>query len=104
MNREQFLSDPDIHGALQAAIERGLKNVLEGGQEDLRRFASEIAMDAAAAALTGDQEALRELRAQTRALAEANRLRAVNAAWTVAADVVGSITGLLLSTAAKIAL
>ena len=68
------------------------EDVLDGAKEDLRRFGRDMAKDAASAALLADEserfECLREIRAQTKALIELNRLRVVNEQWELAEKLV----------------
>lgn len=102
MGRDQFLNHPSLREDLENALKQGLATVLDGAQEDLQAFAHEISGDMLSAAASGDDEALYELRAQARALAEANRLRAVNTSWKVAGDVVVGLTSFLISTASRL--
>jgi hypothetical protein len=102
MNREQFLNQPSLREDLENSLRAGLASVLEGAQTDLQAFAHEISGDMVIAASSGDDDALEELRAQVRALAEANRLRAVNATWKIAGDVVVGLTSFLITTATRL--
>lgn len=102
MKGDQFLNRPDLREDLENALRTGLASVLEGAQADLQAFAHEISGDMVIAASTGNADALDELRAQVRALAEANRLRAVNATWKIAGDVVVGLTSFLITTATRL--
>lgn len=70
---------------VEAILEEGLQDVVEGATEDIRRYAQTISQDLTRAGMIPDPKTrnavVNELLAQSRLLAEMNRLRAVNEAW-----------------------
>jgi len=84
MNSTQLAAD------LADVIHEAATNVLNGTAADLRDFATRIAFDSVQALLLPPAErdaALAENLAQMRLLAEAQRIRATNAAWDTFAHV-----------------
>jgi len=65
-----------------------VKGVLEGAEGDLREWGEAIVKDLVVALQSGDDDLRRELVAQSRAVAELSRLRAVNGQWALLERVV----------------
>lgn len=65
----------EIEEELAEIIIDALDELVDGAQADLEEFGKVIAMELVFAIKSDDDEAIRELLAQTRALAEINRLR-----------------------------
>lgn len=77
-----------------AALVDGLKGVVEAGKGDIQRFATEITYDMTEAMMLPQdrrEAVLKELQGQVRLIGERNRIRAANAAWATAENVIGMV-------------
>ena len=79
-------------------LKPALEQLLEGAEEDLNAYLLEISRSALEAAQVGDDERLKELVAQLKALGEVHRLRAVDIVWGTIDSIVlvASETALML--------
>ena len=86
-------------------LEEQAQSLLQGAAGDVKNYVVAIATDMTRALMLPTQERrealLRELRAQLRALAEINRIRAEQAAWETFERVVSVAAGVALQTAVR---
>ncbi len=75
---------------LKITLYTQLTTLMEGAQDDVRRFVAEIAPAMADAVAQGDTAMSGELEAQMAAVAELNNLRAIKAKWAVTKSVIDS--------------
>jgi len=91
----------NLRVAFSVALDEALAAVVDGARDDLRRFARQIADDAAIVMAEPDVETRkqlqRELVNQVRAIGEVNRLRANEASWVFAGRVVDSLIDLAIA-------
>jgi len=86
----------DEMDALGTSLAEGVRlragQLLRGSAESVQRYAAAIAVDMAYAASTDDAEMARHLRAQARALAEAERLEVAGASWEQLSELIYGLT------------
>lgn len=90
----------EFRNSLAVALSDALSGLLEGAANDVEHFVMGISNDAVIAGSLGRDDLLRELLAQTRLLAELNRLRAVNQAWDTVENVVRAMVAFAVHMAA----
>jgi len=73
---------------LKVELLDGVKDLVSGAKADLEEFGKAIAQDMIRAVRDGNQDLLKELGHQLEVIAEANRIRAVNATWAQVANIV----------------
>lgn len=87
---------------LTKIIEAEARDLLQGAAEDMHRFAVQISADMIRAQTLppiARDHFLRELRAQLRAVAEINRIRAEAAGWRTFERIVVAVSAVLLKVA-----
>jgi len=73
---------------LSSILNDAFQEIVDGGKEDIRAYANDIAITLSYALMKGDSRLADELRFQLEAIAEVNRLRVVNESWTAVEKVV----------------
>lgn len=91
---------------LGGALTSGLQGLLEGAAEDIEAFANAIAAEMTLALSTGDDNAVRELKAQIGVIAEVNRVRVARSQESAILNLIGVAvnvaTGSLLAAGAQV--
>ena len=85
------LAGVDLGDVIRESLEAGLKDLVEGAKEDFNKFILAIQSDMIEAVVAQDEEVMAELRDQLKAVAELNRVRAVNESWEQAGNIFMSI-------------
>lgn len=75
--------------AIKNQAKQGLTNFLNGAADDIEAFSAEISIDMTEAIAAGDTEAIDEMKAQWRALAEKHRVYGSRQAWGVFSSILG---------------
>lgn len=82
-------------------LQNGLREFLEGTQEDIRLYANQIALNAQEVAQEPDpvkrEKLLKEVLGQARTLAETSRVRAVNQGWKTVNGIISVAIRLLIT-------
>lgn len=96
--------DPSLRESVRAvgdSIAVALDGIVEGAAEDVRKFGSDIAINAIRIAKISDKErrdsALQEISSQLKLLAEINRIRVNRESWEVFEKITTAATNVLVS-------
>lgn len=92
-----------VGDAVREALDLALTKLADGAREDIQRFAVRIADHASGAVALNNVRVLDELVAQSRALAELERLRLARASWDVFEVVVEAVLRTALRAAGVLA-
>lgn len=87
---------------IATVLREQLQKLVHGASEDLAYAANRIAMNAVAAAASGDKEALDECHATAKVLLEQHRLAAVGSSWTAVNAVVGAVVKTIAATLGRV--
>lgn len=85
-----------LRDGLEEQLAAELSDLLEGGADDLAVLAGSMSQNLTEALAEGRSDLAREIADQVRALAEAQRLAAVDAQWGAVTAVVRTLTGAVI--------
>lgn len=90
------MTKTDLAADLSRPIKDALTRLGAGAAADIEAFSAALSQDAAGAAAVGDTAALDHIRAQLRALGEAQRLDVAAEGWALIGGILEGASGLLV--------